>query len=123
MFKSSIKPAWVAAAVLLIALVAAIRFAMAITAFTPANQPVGFVAQDELTNFSLKSGQEILFRGQYEREFWGGDLIAYVVNSEGDIDRATLPWEGTGAAHQIDQQGSDRRIVTLHTDGTKIPFV
>ena len=123
MFKSSIKPAWVAAAVLLVALVAAIRFAMAITAFTPANQPIGFVAQDELTNFNLKSGHEILFRGQYEREFWGGDLIAYVVNSEGDIDQATLPWEGTGAAHQIDQQGSDRRIVTLHTDGTKIPFV
>ena len=75
-----------------------------------------------MTNFNLKSGTELLFRGQYEREFCGGDLVAYAVNSEGDIAAATKPWEGGGAAHQLEQQGADRRIVTLHTDGTRIPF-
>ena len=122
MSKFSVKPAWVGAFVLVAVLAAAIRLAMAITAFTPANSPIGYVAQDEMTNFNLKSGTELLFRGQYEREFWGGDLVAYAVNSEGDIAAATKPWEGTGAAHQLEQQGADRRIVTLHTDGTRIPF-
>ncbi len=122
MFKLSVKPAWVGAVVLVVVLAAAIRLAMAITAFTPASQPIGHVAQDEMTNFNLKLGTEVLFRGQYELEFWGGDLVAYAVNSEGDIAAATKPWQGGGSAHQLEQQGSDRRIVTLHTDGSKIPF-
>ena len=98
-----------------------VKFALAIPSFTPANQPVGYVAQDDLTNYDLRSGKEVLFRGQYEKEFWGGDLIAYAVNSAANIALATQLWSG-GAAHQLDLQGAERRIVTLQSDGTKIPF-
>ncbi len=121
MFKLPVKPIWIAACGLLLGLVVVFKMAMAITAFTPATQPVGFVGQDDITNYNLTSGREVLFRGQYEKEYWGGNLIAYGVNSAGDITTATQPWNG-GAAYQIDLQGTDRRIVTLRSDGTKIAF-
>ncbi len=122
MFKLSVKPIWVAVLVLLVALAVALKLALAITAFTPANQPIGYVAQDDITNYNLTSGHEILYRGQYEKEYWGGNLIAYAVNSAGDIGSATQPWNG-GAAYQLDLQGANRRIVTLNTSGAKIPFL
>ncbi len=121
MFKTSPKPIWLVTFVLLGLWAVAFKFALAIPAFTPANAPVGFVAQDELTNYNLTSGHEILYRGQYEREYWGGNLIAYAVNGAGDISVASQPWNG-GAAYQIELQGTDRRIVTMKDDGTKIPF-
>lgn len=122
MFKLSVKPIWMAVFVLLGALAVALKLALAITAFTPANQPVGYVGQDDITNYNLTSGREILYRGEYEKEYWGGNLIAYAVNSAGDVASATQPWNG-GAAYQLDLQGSDRRIVTLNTSGAKIPFL
>jgi len=121
MFKLPIKPIWVATCALLGGLAVMFKLALAITAFAPANAPIGFVAQDEMTNYNLTSGHEILYRSQYEREYWGGNLIAYAVNSAGDIGAATQPWNG-GAAYQLDLQGANRRIVTLKSDGTKIPF-
>ncbi|MDO8457849.1 MAG: PilC/PilY family type IV pilus protein [Burkholderiaceae bacterium] len=121
MFKLSIKPIWLVTFVLLCLWALAFKLALAIPAFTPANAPVGYVAQDELTNYNLTSGQETLFRGQYEREYWGGNLIAYAVNSAGDISTATQPWNG-GAAYQIELQGADRRIVTMNGAGIGVPF-
>jgi hypothetical protein len=121
MFKNAPKPIWLVTFVLLGLWAVAFKLALAIPAFTPANAPVGYVAQDELTNYNLTSGSEILYRGQYEREYWGGNLIAYAVNGAGDISVASQPWNG-GAAYQIELQGTDRRIVTMKDDGTKIPF-
>ena len=121
MFKFAVKPIWIATSALLGALMLAFKLALAITAFTPATQPVGFVGQDDITNYNLTSGRELLFRGQYEKEYWGGNLIAYAVNSSGDISSATQPWNG-GAAYQIDQQGANRFIVTMNGSGAGIPF-
>lgn len=122
MNKLFIKPIWLVTLALLAMLTVALRMALAITAFTPANQPVGWVGQDDITNYNLTSGQEILYRPQYEKQYWGGNLIAYAVNSAGDVSTATQPWNG-GAAYQLDLQGaSNRLIVTLRSDGTKIPF-
>ncbi len=121
MFKSAVKPLWIATSALLGALLLAFKLALAITAFTPANQPVGFVGQDDITNYNLTSGREVLFRGQYEKEYWGGNLIAYAVNSAGDISTATQPWNG-GAAYQLDIQGANRYIVTMNAAGTGVPF-
>ena len=121
MFKFVVKPLWVAALALLGALMLAFKLALAITAFTPSTQPVGFVGQDDITNYNLTSGNERLFRGQYEKEYWGGNLIAYDVNSAGDISAAIQPWNG-GAAYQIDQQGANRFIATMNSAGTGIPF-
>src|SRR5258705_5085050 len=101
MFKLTTKKAyWLGLIPALLILGAFLKFAFAITAFNPANMPVGNVGQDEMTNYDLRSGHEILFRGQYEREFWGGNLMAYAINAFGDLSTATQPWNG-GAAYQL----------------------
>ena len=110
------------AAVLCLAASVSVQMAWAITAFTPANQPIGSVSQDDMTNYNLTSGKEIVYRGNYEKQYWGGNLVAYQVNATGDVSTATQPWNG-GAAYQIELQGAaNRYIVTSKTDGTKIPF-
>ncbi|PIU17451.1 MAG: hypothetical protein COT19_00765, partial [Gallionellales bacterium CG08_land_8_20_14_0_20_59_87] len=76
------------------------------TAFTPQDQPVGYVAQDEVTNFSLTSGSEQIYRPDYEREFWSGNLYAYPVDANGAINFSTEPWIG-GAAGQLATQSWD----------------
>lgn len=121
MNKLLIKPIWLAVLALLAALTVAFKLALAITAFTPGNQPVGWVGQDDLTNYNLTSGTETLYRGQYTKEYWDGNLIAYGVSAAGDVSTATQPWNG-GAAYQLDIQGANRLIVTLRSDGTQIPF-
>lgn len=122
MSKLFVKPIWLAALVLMAALSVALKLALAITAFTPGNQPVGYVGQDDLTNYNLTSGHEILYRAQYTKEYWDGNLIAYAVNAAGDVSTATQPWNG-GAAWQIELQGPTNRLIgTLRSDGTKIPF-
>ena len=118
----SIKPAWLVLPALLAAAIMVLRLALAYTSFTPANQPVGYVAQDELTSFDLRSGTETLFRGQYEREFFGGDLIAYRLDAQANLATATRPWDNFGAAYVLESQAA-RYIVTLKSDGTKVPFL
>lgn len=123
MFKLTTKKSyWFGLIPLFLILGAFFKIALAITAFNPSAMPVGHVGQDEMTNYDLRSGHEVLFRGQYEREYWGGNLMAYAINAFGDLSTATQPWNG-GAAYQIELQGTNRRIVTLKSDGTKIPFI
>lgn len=45
-----------------------INLAMAITSFTPRDQPTGYIAQDEISNFNLTSGNETVYRPGYEIE-------------------------------------------------------
>ena len=98
------------------------KLAWAITAFSPAAQPTGYVAQDEVTSYDLRSGTAVLFRGDYEKQNWSGNLVAYQLNATGDLASAVQPWNG-GAAHQLDQQGLNRIIVTMKSDdGAGIPF-
>jgi hypothetical protein len=73
-----------------------LKWAMAITAFTPANQPIGYVAQEEMTNFNVTSGFESSFMPEYNREFWSGDLNMFPVTAGGVVDRGNPRW-GTGA--------------------------
>jgi hypothetical protein len=121
MIKLPFKSVGVAAA-LLVATGISINMAWAITAFTPANQPIGYVSQDDMTNYDLTSGNEYVFRGNYEKQYWGGNLVAYQVGASGDVTTASQPWNG-GAAYQIDLQGAGSRYIgTLKSDGTKIPF-
>ena len=123
--KISLKPfALVCAAAALTAFVG-VRLAIALTGVIPASQPVGYVAQDELTNFDLRSGKEVLFRTEYHREYWDGDLVAYQVNSAGDVSTATQPWvaaAGGNAGFQLDTRSTPRVIVTRNTAGAPIPF-
>ncbi len=102
---------------------AMLRLSLAITAFTPQNQPIGYVAQDEVTNYSLISGTETLFRSEYKRDYWGGNLYAYPVDAAGNVQTGTGRWNG-GAAVHIDLQNFDtgRYIATMKDNGTGIPF-
>lgn len=98
-------------------------YIIAAVAFTPSAQPVGSLAQLEITNFDLTSGNEIVYKTDYLREKWSGNVYAYPVSKEGDINTPAEWWTG-GAAIHLDSQDFDteRKIVTLKSDGTKIPF-
>jgi hypothetical protein len=106
------------------------NLAMAITAantaFTPQDQPVGYVAQDEVTNFNLSSGQENVFRPDYGREFWNGSILVYPVDSFGTINYSAEPWGIDGASEQLALQDFDtgRFIATRDTSTPSIgiPF-
>ena len=119
----------IASVALLAAVAATIRLAMAIAAFTPSTMPTGWIAQDDITNYDLRSGHEVLFRGEYEKVNWTGNLIAYQLNSNGDLTNATQScpsttgnsctvWNG-GAAHQLELQGWQNRLIfTMKDDGS-----
>ena len=85
MFKLSIKPVWIGGGVLLAALAVAVKLAFAVAQFTPSASPIGYVAQDDVTNFNLKSGKEAVFRVNYERQFWSGNLFAYLSSPKGQL--------------------------------------
>lgn len=123
MFKLSIKSLWIGGFAMVAALGVAIKLAFALAVFVPQDAPVGYVAQDEVTNFNLKSGNEVLFRGQYEREFWSGTLLAYPISNTGALGDKSVFWSGDAAA-LIETQNFDtgRLIATLKDDGTKIAF-
>lgn len=108
----------------------AVSLALAITAantaFTPQDQPVGYVAQDEATNFNLTSGNERIYRPSYEREFWSGTLYVYPVSAAGNIDFTAEPWGVNGAATPLATQNWDAgRYIATRNDATPsvgIPF-
>ena len=83
----------------------------------PDSLPIGYVAQDEVTNFNLKGaggftvdpitkvvtyipGDETLFRVEFDRELWSGNLHAYPLDSLGNI----YPTERWGAATTLTAQ-------------------
>lgn len=102
---------------------AIIKLAIAITAFAPQNQPTGYVAQDEVTNYRLTSGNETLYRPEYEKEYWSGNLYAYPVGATGVVNTGAERWSG-GAKEHIDAQNWDsgRLVATMKDDGTKVAF-
>ncbi|BBI98329.1 hypothetical protein FGKAn22_00220 [Ferrigenium kumadai] len=100
-----------------------IKLAAAITAFSPVTQPVGFVAQDEVSNYNLVSGRETLFRPEYEKEFWSGNLYAYPVDTTGNVNVSGELWPGgTQAALNGQNFNTGRLIATMKDDGSKVPF-
>ena len=123
MIKLPVKPLWIGLLALPAAMFLAFKVAVALTAFNPAEQPIGYVGQDEITSFNLKSGNEILFRGQYEREFWSGTVLAYKADASGNLTGGTVWWTGD-AGELMNGQNHDtgRLIATMKDDGSKIPF-
>lgn len=118
-----INPLWVGLLALPLALVAVFKVAVALALFNPADQPTGYVAQDEMTNYNLKSGHEFLFRGQYEREYWSGGFLAYPADEFGNVDTAAPAWD-TADPEVLGSQNFDtgRFIATLRDDGVAVPF-
>lgn len=117
---------WLGALALLAMTLAFIKLALAITSFTPRDQPTGYIAQDEITNFNLTSGNETVYRPGYEREFWSGNLYAFPVSATGAVNAAAGRWAGAGGGMQeiLDAQdfNTGRLIATMKDDGTKIAF-
>ena len=91
--------------------------------FTPASQPIGWVAQGEISDYDLTSGIETIYQTEYEKQTWSGNLYAYPVNAAGVVNKPAERWTG-GAADNITAQNynTERIIFTLKTDGTRIPF-
>ncbi len=125
MSKISAKPIALVVSTVVLSMLVAVKLASALSGFVPPDQPVGYVAQDELTNYDLRSGNEVLFRTEYHREYWDGDLVAYQINAAGNVSAATQPWvaaAGGNAGFQLDSRATPRVIVTLNTAGTPVPF-
>lgn len=118
MIKLPIKFVWVLALAALLALGVAIKMAFAIAAFVPANQPIGYISQDEMSNYDLRSGNEVVFRTQYERENWSGTVFYYPISASGEV--GSSQWNGD----EVDVQNFDtqRFIATMRDDGIAVPF-
>jgi hypothetical protein len=114
---------WAGGLFFLVLVTALTRLVLALAAFTPASQPTGYIAQNEISNFSLKSGSETLFRPEYEKEFYSGNLHAHSIDASGNFSAVAGLWGG-GAAEFIDAQPYDtgRRIATMKDDGTGVAF-
>lgn len=106
-----------------VGLIGLARFIFAAADFVPGAQPTGSIAPLTVTSFNLTSGNETVFQTDYERENWTGNVYAYPVTADGAIQTAAERWTD-GARSHIDQQNFDtgRKIVTMKSDGTKIPF-
>ncbi|MEO7939184.1 MAG: PilC/PilY family type IV pilus protein, partial [Burkholderiaceae bacterium] len=93
------------------------------TTFVSAEQPIGYVAQVELSNDNLRSSGAVVFHGQFERKGWSGNLLAHRVDGAGKVDGESTWWPG-GAAALLDAQNHDtgRLIATMKDDGSRVGF-
>ncbi len=94
---------------------------IAATAFTPASAPTGSISQLEITNYNLTSGNEIVFKTDYEKSGWTGNVHAYPVNASGVVDTAA-DWWNDGAQSIINDQSNTTRVIITMNGSTGIPF-
>ena len=82
------------------------------------DQPVGYPAPVEFGNYNLDSGTSVMFRGDYVRATWDGDLVAYDMTKTG---AAGVKWRArtrVGAA----SWDSGRNIFTSNSAGGGVVF-
>lgn len=99
--------------------------AYAAIAFPPTVNPtvVGYVAQPVLSNFNLLSNTTKIYRGEYEKGGWSGNLSCYPVSNVGVVGITTPCWgaaSAVGAASVVDKQGfasGSRNIATRNATG------
>jgi type IV pilus assembly protein PilY1 len=91
--------------------------------FTPNLQPTGYVGEIDVTKYDFSDGNQVIFKGDYVKGSWTGNLSAFPVDRQGTVLFDAEIYSGGTAAH-VDAQNFDsgRFIVTMKTDGTKIPF-
>jgi type IV pilus assembly protein PilY1 len=97
--------------------------ALADSAFVPAEQPIGYVGQVELSTDDLRAGGAVAFHGQFERRSWSGNLLARRIDGAGNIEVDSTWWPG-GAADLLATQNHDtgRLIATMKDDGAGAGF-
>ena len=86
--------------------------------FVPALQPVGYVAQQELSSYDLRSQAASVFRGQFDAADWSGNVLAYGIDSSGTLSAAPQ----FDAAALLDARTQPRLVVTMKSDGSPVPF-
>jgi Tfp pilus tip-associated adhesin PilY1 len=113
----------IALGVLAVASILAYFTSTAAPSFTPDAQPTGWIMRPALSSNNLKSNAEVIYRPGYSAGDWYGTLTAHDIDRAADI-AGSSPWSNDDAADLLDQQNFDtgRNIVTLKSDGTKIPF-
>jgi Neisseria PilC beta-propeller domain len=81
------------------------------------DQPVGYVGALDMNNYNIASGQSVIYRGDYFRGTWDGDLFAYNVATNG---ATSVKWQ---ARDQLAAQAWDtgRKIFTSN-GSAGIPF-
>lgn len=91
--------------------------------FVPNNQPTGWVTRPALSSNNLSSNNEVIYRPGYLAGTGAGVLEASYIDKDADITGSS-PWTNANAAVTLDATDFDtgRKIVTLKSDGTKIPF-
>jgi hypothetical protein len=91
--------------------------------FTPNSQPTGWVAEVDVSNYNFSDGKQVLFKPDFIKANWTGNLFAFPVNADGTILFEAEEYSG-GVAAEVAAQNYDtgRKIVTMKKDGTKIPF-
>lgn len=122
---NKIQPAhWLGSLVLLSIFGAFIKLAFAITAFSPQSQPTGYVGQQTFTNGTVTSGNETVYRVEFEKGYWSGNLYAYPIDANGAVSTSAERWSGGAAVHLAVQNFSTGRYIgTMKDDGTKVPFL
>jgi hypothetical protein len=100
-----------------------ISWLVAATAFVPANQPSGYMGQLEVTNFNLSGGHEYVFKTDFEKQNYSGNIFAYPVGTDGVINTPGEVFDGGVKAH-LDAQNFDtgRIIATMNSSGVGVPF-
>ena len=103
----------------------------AATPFVPDNfYSPGYIGSPAASGFVLRANR-VLYAIDYNSQDWSGNLHAYAIGTNGTVS-TTDNWSTTagsitkfGAAPKIDAQNfkTGRNIVTLKSDGSKIPFV
>jgi Tfp pilus tip-associated adhesin PilY1 len=54
------------------------------------DQPPGYVSAVEMSNYDVSSGSSVIYRGDFFRGNWDGNLIAHKVDSSGGT---TVTWQ------------------------------
>lgn len=90
--------------------------------FIPNNQPTGWISRPALSSSNLSSDNEVIYRPGYLAGTGAGVLEAFYIDKDADI-AGSSPWTNQDASVLLNAVNfDDRKIVTVNTDGTKIPF-
>jgi Tfp pilus tip-associated adhesin PilY1 len=89
--------------------------------FTPNNMPTGWVGEVDVSAFDFTDGLQRIFKGDFIKGEWSGNLTSFPVDMDGTVLLDAANWS---SVDNLDGQdwSTGRRIVTMKSDGTKIPF-
>ena len=113
----------IAPRLILACLLAPSAMVLAAPTFVPNSQPTGWVAEVDVSSFDFSAGGQTIYKPDFIRANWSGNLYAFPVSATGAIDFVDERWDN-GVADNLDAQNynTGRFIATMKSDGSKIPF-